>query len=229
MFIWLRRVFSEFVSITYWRTSPYLHTGKQRRCHHVSVPAFYGDIFVRPIKKKKLPSAAFFISVCLAIVGIYLLSFSGETMAVNPKGDLLAISAAAVWALYSILMKEIGKFGFPTIFVTRKIFGYGILFMLPALLFESGLNWQRIFEPVFFFNLLFLGLGASAMCFVTWNFAVKVLGAVKTSVYIYLVPVITVLCSVVVLHETISIRAALGILLTLIGLLLSEMNNRKKL
>ena len=67
------------------------------------------------------------------------------------------------------------------------------------------------------------------MCFVTWNFAVKVLGAVKTSVYIYLVPVITVLCSVVVLHETISTRAALGILLTLVGLLLSEMNNRKKL
>lgn len=68
------------------------------------------------------------------------------------------------------------------------------------------------------------------MCFVTWNFAVKVLGAVKTSVYIYLVPVITVLCSVVVLlHETISTRAALGVLLTLVGLLLSEMNNRKKL
>ena len=150
-------------------------------------------------------------------------------MVVNPKGDLLATSAAAVWALYSILMKEIGKFNFPTIFVTHKIFGYGLLFMLPALLFESGLNWQRIFEPVFFFNLLFLGLGASAMCFVTWNFAVKVLGAVKTSVYIYLVPVITVLCSVVVLHETISPRAALGILLTLIGLLLSEMNNRKNL
>ncbi|WP_302311138.1 EamA family transporter [Parasutterella excrementihominis] len=76
---------------------------------------------------------------------------------------------------------------------------------------------------------MFLGLGASAMCFVTWNFAVKVLGAVKTSVYIYLVPVITVLCSVVVLHETISTRAALGTLLTLVGLLLSEMNNRKKL
>lgn len=52
MFIWLRRVFSEFVSITYWRTSPYLHTGKQRRCHHVSFPVFYGDIFVHPIKRK---------------------------------------------------------------------------------------------------------------------------------------------------------------------------------
>ena len=194
----------------------------------MSVSPFFTAIFSCILLKEKLPSAAFFIGFCLTIVGIYLLSFSGGTMAVNPKGDLLAISAAAVWALYSILMKEIGKFGFPTIFVTRKIFGYGILFMLPALLFESGLNWQRIFEPVFFFNLLFLGLGASAMCFVTWNFAVKVLGAVKTSVYIYLVPVITVLCSVVVLHETISTRAALGILLTLIVLLLSEINSRKK-
>lgn len=84
-------------------------------------------------------------------------------------------------------------------------------------------------EPIFFFNLLFLGLGASAMSFVTWNFAVKVLGPVKTSVYIYLVPVITVLCAVIVLHETISVHAALGILLTLIGLLLSELNSPKKI
>ena len=227
MFIWLRRVFSEFVSITYWRTSPYLHTGKQRRCHHVSVPAFYGDIFVRPIKRKTTLSGV--LHWCLpGDCRDLFAKFFRRDDGVNPKGDLLAISAAAVWALYSILMREIGKFGFPTIFVTRKIFGFGILFMLPALLFESCLNWQRIFEPVFFFNLLFLGLGASAMCFVTWNFAVKVLGAVKTSVYIYLVPVITVLCSVVVLHETISTRAALGILLTLIGLLLSEINSRKK-
>lgn len=194
----------------------------------MSVSPFFTAIFSCLLLREKLPSAAFFVGFCLAIVGIYLLSFSGGTIEVNPKGDLLAISAAAVWALYSILMKEIGKFGFPIIFVTRKIFGYGILFMLPALFFETDLNWQRIFEPIFFFNLLFLGLGASAMCFVTWNFAVKILGAVKTSVYIYLVPVITVLCSFIVLHETISARAALGILLTLVALLLSELDNRKK-
>ena len=52
MFIWLRRVFSEFVSITYWRTSPYLHTGKQRRCHHVCLAVFYRDIFMLPSKGK---------------------------------------------------------------------------------------------------------------------------------------------------------------------------------
>ena len=65
-------------------------------------------------------------------------------------------------------------------------------------------------------------MGASALCFVTWNFAVKVLGAVKTSIYIYMVPVITVITSIVVLHETITALAAAGTVLTLAGLFLSE-------
>ena len=75
---------------------------------------------------------------------------------------------------------------------------------------------------MYLFNILFLGLGASALCFVTWNFAVKTLGAVKTSVYIYAVPVITVVTSVIILHEKITVLAAAGTVLTLAGLFLSE-------
>ena len=71
-------------------------------------------------------------------------------------------------------------------------------------------------------DILYLGLGASALCFVTWNFAVKELGAVKTSVYIYMVPVITVITSVLILHEKLILLAGIGTVLTLIGLFLSE-------
>lgn len=71
-------------------------------------------------------------------------------------------------------------------------------------------------------NILFLGLGASALCFVTWNLAVRLLGAVKTSVYIYVVPVITVSTSVIILHERITGIGICGIVLTLAGLLISE-------
>lgn len=75
---------------------------------------------------------------------------------------------------------------------TQDIF-YGILFMLPALfLFDFRIGTARFADGRNLCNLLYLGLGASALCFVTWNFAVKALGAVKTSVYIYMVPVITV-------------------------------------
>ncbi|MGO4946772.1 EamA family transporter [Blautia sp. Sow4_E7] len=47
-------------------------------------------------------------------------------------------------------------------------------------------------------------------------------GAVKTSVYIYMVPVITVITSVVILHEKLTLLAGIGTVLNLIGLFLSE-------
>lgn len=72
------------------------------------------------------------------------------------------------------------------------------------------------------FNILYLGLGASALCFATWNYAVRKLGAVKTSVYIYMVPVITVAASILILHEQPTVLAGIGTVLTLAGLFLSE-------
>ena len=103
------------------------------------------------------------------------------------------------------------------------MFCYGILFMLPVLpLFDFKPELERFANPVYLCNILFLGLGASALCFVTWNFAVKALGAVRTGVYIYMVPVITVGASAVILHEKITARTAAGTVLTLAGLLLSE-------
>lgn len=105
----------------------------------------------------------------------------------------------------------------------RRVFLYGILFMLPTLFFfDFRLGLERLTIPTNLVNLLFLGLGASALCFVTWNFAVKILGALKTSVYIYMVPVITVITSVLILHETITPLSGVGIGCTFVGLLLSE-------
>ena len=77
-------------------------------------------------------------------------------------------------------------------------------------------------------NLLFLGLGASALCFVTWGSAVRVLGAVKTSVYIYISPAITLLCSVLILHEHVTLWSLAGAALTLVGLVLSQWDSLKQ-
>ena len=159
----------------------------------------------------------------MAIVGICLISFNGAQLAWNPKGDWLALLAAFVWACYSILTRKISAWGYPTVLITRRVFLYGILFMLPTLFFfDFRLGLERLTIPTNLVNLLFLGLGASALCFVTWNFAVKILGALKTSVYIYMVPVITVITSVLILHETITPLSGVGIGCTFVGLLLSE-------
>jgi drug/metabolite transporter (DMT)-like permease len=193
-----------------------------------SAAPFFTAILAHLVEKggEKL-RANFFLGFVVAMVGIFLISFNGAELELNPTGDLLALLAAFVWACYSVLTRKISGFGYPTILTTRRVFCYGILFMLPALfLFDFRLELSRFASPVYLFNIIYLGLGASALCFVTWNFAVKVLGAVKTSIYIYMVPVITVVTSSLILHEKITILSGIGTILTLAGLFLSERKSK---
>jgi len=180
------------------------------------------------LKSEKLHSN-FFIGFLTSIVGIALITFNGSfALDLNPLGDILAMLAAILWAVYSIITRRISQLGYNTIQTTRRTFLYGLIFMLPALyIFKFQWGFDRFTQPINLLNILFLGFGASALCFVTWNTAVKTLGAVRTSVYIYMVPVITIVTSMVVLQEKITGIAFVGIVLTLLGLLLSERNKAK--
>ncbi|MDO5411497.1 MAG: DMT family transporter [Lachnospiraceae bacterium] len=196
----------------------------------ISVAPFFTVILTHLFFKgeEKLRSD-FFIGFVVAMAGIFLLSFNGSKLELNPVGDFLALLAALVWACYSVLTKKISGYGYNTILTTRRVFFYGILFMLPTLLlFDFKLELSRFTDLVCLFNIVYLGLGASTLCFVTWNFAVKVLGAVKTSIYIYMIPVITVVTSVLILNEKITVPAGIGTVLTLAGLFISESRLFKK-
>ncbi|MED1738577.1 DMT family transporter [Bacillus swezeyi] len=173
----------------------------------------------------------FFIGFAAAFIGLLLISFNGSAMLhLNPLGDILAAAAALVWAIYAILMKKISTFKYHTIQCTQRIFLYGLLFMIPALfLFDFRFSFSPFTSPVNLLNIIFLGAGASALCFVTWNWSVGVLGAVKTSAYIYMVPVITIAASIIILHEKMTWIALFGGVLTLTGLYISEMKAKPQL
>lgn len=196
----------------------------------ISVAPFFTAILAHLfMKSEEKLRAQFFAGFVVAMVGIVLISFSGSKLQLNPMGDLLAVVAALVWAYYSILTRKISSFGYPVILSTRRTFFYGILFMIPTLFFfDFQPDLSRFANMTYLFNILYLGLGASALCFVTWNFAVKKLGAVKTSVYIYMVPVITVVTSVLILREQLTLLAGIGTVLALIGLFLSEHKTERK-
>lgn len=189
----------------------------------LSVIPFFTAVLSHLFLKEERPGGGFYLGFVVAMAGISLISFSGSQLELNPVGDLLSLLAAVAWAFYVILTRKISAWGWDTIMTTRRTFCWGILWMVPALFFfDCRLGLERFANPVYLGNLLFLGFGASAVCFVTWNLAVKLLGPVKTSVYTYLAPVITVAASVLILHEPITPLAALGAVLTLAGLLLSQ-------
>lgn len=196
----------------------------------ISVAPFFTAILSAIfLKKEEKLKVRFFAGFAMAMLGILLISLKGTAVHMNPIGDLLSLLAALAWGCYSVLTKKISEFGYHSIQTTRRVFAYGLLFMTPALI---GCNFKfeisKFSDKVYLFNILFLGVGASALCFVTWNYAVKVLGAVKTSIYIYLVPVITVLASALILNEQITYRTLLGIVLTVAGLFVSEERQKRK-
>ena len=194
----------------------------------ISIAPFFTVLFSAVFLKEKRPGLRFFAGFLIAMAGIMLISFNQEAVEIHPVGDGLAVLAAMIWAVYCLLSRRISELGYNVLLATRRTFFYGLLFMLPLTFTQFSVSFPTILRPEILFNLVFLGLGASALCFVTWNLAVGILGSVKTSVTIYIVPVITAVASALVLHEPLTPKVILGLALTLGGLVLSQNINQEK-
>ena len=177
----------------------------------------------------------FVLGFVLAMSGIALVSLQAEAGFFINKGDALVVLAAFVWAVYSNVVKKISDLGYETIASTKRIFVWGVLCMALIFPLVGGMDLDaslafapiaggldRFLDPVNLANLLFLGLLASAGCFVTWGSAVARIGATRTTVFIYLVPVITVTASVIILGEPFTLQIAAGIALVIAGLVISN-------
>lgn len=163
----------------------------------------------------------------LALAGVALVVFNGSfILKIQPAGDLLTLAAALTWALYNICLKKLdGRHS--TLEITRKVFFYGVVTLLPVFAFTPLRFDTALFRnPVVAGNLLFLGLVASLFCFAVWNTAVKHLGTVKTSNYIYLVPLVALISSAIVLNERITPVALGGAALILSGVYIAENGRR---
>lgn len=161
----------------------------------------------------------------------FLVAFSGVILVVcngtfvlklNPKGDLLALAAAVCWAIYSVLLRRASR-GLDSILVTRRTMFWGIVTALPLVAAE-GVPYPMapLMTASGIANFLFLGLVGSALCFVLWNKAFRILGVVTTNTFIYLMPFITIVAARIFLAEPISPLALLGAVLITAGVVLSQ-------
>lgn len=195
----------------------------------VSIAPLFTVLLATFFLKERGITKSFLLGFILALVGILMVSLSGmQDMQLHPMGLLLSVLAAIAWAVYSVTVRRISEFGHGTVQVTARIFFWGVLFLLPVAIldgFQAGLAaWLA---PKAFGALLYLGVVACAVCFVTWNRAVSILGASKTSVYVYAVPVINIVCSMLVLGERLTPMMLLGSALTIAGLVVSQRKVRK--
>lgn len=163
------------------------------------------------------------LGAAIAFAGMVLVVLNGHfVLKLAPRGDLLALGAAWLWMLYSLFIKRLGG-RYPALFITRKVFFYGLLTILPWFAFHPfGVTAQLLARPAVWGNLLFLGLVASMLCYLLWNAAMHRLGAVRTTNYIYINPLVTILTAAAFIDERITPGALVGAALILYGMWRAE-------
>lgn len=164
----------------------------------------------------------------VALGGMALVVFNGNfVLKLSPLGDVLALGACICWALYSLLIKHLGA-RYDNMLITRKVFGYGLLTIIPLLLWR-GINCDIVIYGgvAVWGNILFLGVVASMLCFLGWNWCLARLGTVRATNFLYLNPVIAIVSSALVLGERVTWIAVLGAVCILAGLVYVDRNRRR--
>lgn len=165
----------------------------------------------------------------VAFVGMVLVVFNGNfILKLSPLGDVLAFGACLCWALYSLVIKRLqGKYS--NMLITRKVFGYGLLTIVPWL-WLRGVNCDILLTGgvVVWGNLLFLGCVASMFCFLGWNWCLERIGTVRATNFLYLNPVVAITTSALFLGERVTWLALVGAVLILCGLIYIDKNRKKQ-
>ena len=159
----------------------------------------------------------------IACLGMAVVVLNGHfVLHLSPIGDMLAFAACLCWAVYSLLMKSVLE-RYSTLFITRKVFFYGLVTIIPYYIIVPGFpSFDVLLRSDVLWNLLFLGVVASMLCFLVWNWVIGKLGAVVATNWVYFNPITTIIFAWWLLHEQITVWFLLGTCLILLGMYLAD-------
>ncbi|NLJ64167.1 MAG: DMT family transporter [Christensenellaceae bacterium] len=163
----------------------------------------------------------------VAFFGVILVVFNGSiTLKVQPVGDLLALLAAASWAVYGILLRRWSSL-YDGVLITRKLMFYGALTTLPLVVaYGQPIDFSALLTLESVLKLAYLALVGSALCYILWNRAIQEIGVLSASLYIYVVPLVTLLLSAAILNERITAMGLAGIVIVISGMVFATVQEK---
>ncbi|MBN2219507.1 MAG: DMT family transporter [Kosmotogaceae bacterium] len=169
------------------------------------------------IRKKYDPVE--YLGGLVAFSGLSVIIYSGRFAdGSSVIGNLFSFGAAVSWAAYTYFYEKIHN---SSIWTTLEIMLWGLLFSAPFALSEIFLFKKPV---VFSFSavsgILFLGIFASALGYIMWNKGIDLWGGKAATLWVYTIPVFTVIADIVFLGNSPSMLFIVGSALVAAGMLL---------
>lgn len=180
--------------------------------------------FARIFLKEKIGWMKF-AGMLFCIIGVLFLLSKGNFQNLLylkfGEGDLWVLLAAFCFAVYNTMVKKKPAVISPVNFLFI-IFSFGTLIVFPFFIWEMNQSPAVEWNSHLFLSILYLGLGASVICFFIWNIAIHKLGAGRTALFGNLIPIFSSLEAVIILHEEFNWVHIVSMVLVFTGILLAN-------
>jgi drug/metabolite transporter (DMT)-like permease len=162
------------------------------------------------------------IGIALSLLGVVIIISSGSQANLSHNklniGDFTMFIVVLSWTFYTIIGKSLLSVKPITTTAISSLFG--LIIMVPFLLFAQPINIQKI-SVVDIGSILYLGIFSTVFAFILWNRSISVVGTVKASISMNLIPVFTAIITLI-MGGTISITQIWAGVIVIIGVLLTS-------
>lgn len=141
--------------------------------------------------------------IVLSFLGVLLTICGGDLTILTElrfnKGDLIMLCAVVCWAAYAVFSKAKGV-QIPALALTFYSFLCCTLFLIPFVIWEKP--WSLSVPPdSAVWAVIFMAVFSSVAGYLFQQIAIKKIGAARASIFVNLVPVFSIMLSVLILHE----------------------------
>ncbi len=171
------------------------------------------------------------IGIMISLFGVMLITTNGNVnILLNFKfniGDILMIIAVVCWATYGIISKKALEIYSP-IKITSYAFLTCVIILLPLVIMEKPWVYLPNTSINGWIAVIYMAIFPSVCGYLIQQISIKKIGPTKTSLYINLVPVFSMILAFFILDESISFIKILAGLLIIIGICINIMNKDVK-
>ena len=167
---------------------------------------------------KAMPKPRSFLAAAVTITGVGLMSLTGGESFSLALGDTLLLCAALLYAMTSITVAKLGG-GASPIQITFLQLTVTMVYTGVMTLIQGRVG---SYPPQAIGALLYLAIGPTFICFLIKNYSLQYISPMRCTLILSTEGVFCALLSVIILHDTVTLKMVAGIVLIFTGIMIEN-------